>query len=191
MPYPFNEFKLRLLDRLSTAALRRARPYLARKSNTLARAMRAISKSPERSAVEVPHYWALYVHDGRGAFAKQKLMVWFRDPKDDPRLQGGKTPRRASQLRSLTRDQFLAAMKLREDWIRGGGDPYDSPVIVTRYIRRRTPAFPFFGNEPGEGMFGFVDDANRIGSAEFSDFVRRELGGSFKEKDEINGTLSI
>lgn len=191
MPFPYTEFRLRLVRRLAEAGLRRARPYLSRKSNTLARAMRAIADTPDLGRIEVPHYWALYVHDGRGAFAKQTLMVWFRDPRDDPRLQLGKTPRRASQLRNLSRAQFADAMAKRDAWIKGGGDPYDSPVIITKVIRKSTAAFPFFGNEPGEGMFGFVYDANRLGAEEFSQLVRRELGGRIKERVEIKGTLRL
>jgi len=191
MPPPYDAFKQRLLPKLAQAAVVYARPSVERASRTLARALRVRYKAgqTEKAAAHITHYWAVYVHEGRNPFSKETLIVWWRDPRDDPRLRGGQTPARAKDLRRLTKAEFAQALALRRDWIAGGGDPYDSPVIITKTIRKETPAKRFFGNRAGEGMFGFVGLANQIGSEEFSKLVREELGDGFEESLEINASL--
>ena len=190
-----DKFKRRLARRLALAAQRRARPKVARASDTLARNMIVSTqripgaRGDVAGKVSIPHYWALYVHDGRRPFRKQKFMVWFRNPRLDPRLVNGKTPKRASQLRSLTRAQWLAAVRLRDEWIKQGGDPFDAPVIITKAVRKSTKATPFFGNAPGEGMFGFIDDTHRIARAEMSRHVRKVMGDALFERDTAVATI--
>lgn len=178
-----DRFKRRLMLRLLDAGKRRARPKIARASRTLARALSSYvvfrsGRYPNvEGYLEIPHYWAVYVHDGRNPFRKQRYMIWWRNPLRDPRLRGGKTPERASQLRSLTRAEWIAANKENRDHLRRGGDPFDMPVIITKVIRRRTPAVPFFDNDSGGGMSGFSTDASRIAQSEFSRHVARTVPG--------------
>lgn len=185
------DFSRRLSLRLAHAAVDFARPKVKTASTTLASALRVRFKIGRegRASAYIPHYWAVYVHEGRRPFSKEHFMVWFRDPKADPRLRGGKTPARVKDLRRLTKGQFQEALDLRRRWIAQGGDPYDSPVIITKTIRKGTPAKRFFGNEAGEGMFGFVERANKIGLDEFNKLVRAEMGDLFDLKLEINGRL--
>lgn len=190
-----DKFKRRLARRLGQAALRKARPRVSRSSETLARSMQVnVFRLPGRlgtvqASVHIPHYWAVYVHDGRRPFRKGRYMVWWRNPKLDPRLQNGKSPRRARNVRRLTRDQFLAAMALRDEWIKQGGDPFDAPVIITKAIRKPTRPNTFFSNEPAGGMFGFRDIAGRIAQDEMSRFVKDFLGDSFSDSLEIRVKL--
>lgn len=190
-----DKFKRRLARRLALAGQRKVRPRLSRLSDTLARSLvievRRIpgDKGNVSSRLHIPHYWAVYAHDGRKPFRKGRYMVWFRNPRLDPRLQGGKSPKRASQLRSLTRDQWIAALRLRNQWIRLGGDPFDAPVIITKVIRRATPPNRFFGNAPGDGMFGFGEIASRLATAEFSRHVKSVMGDALFERDEAVGRL--
>lgn len=139
--------------------------------------------------MHIPHYWAVYVHDGRRPFSKQSYMVWWRNPKKDPRLRGGVTPKRANQLRRLTPDQWRDALDERKEWIENGGDPYDAPVIITKVIKNATPARLFFANESGGGMHRFVDQANRLGAPEFSKHVMETLGEDFLDSESAIAQL--
>lgn len=59
------------------------------------------SKTVE-SILTVPHYWAVYYHDGRGPIVAKrgKFLVWFRSIDDDPRVASGH-PVRATDIRKL------------------------------------------------------------------------------------------
>ena len=50
-------------------------------------------------------YWAIYYHDGRGPIRARpgKFLVFFRDPDDDPRINGAARnyPRRSSDIQRL------------------------------------------------------------------------------------------
>lgn len=184
-----DRFKRRVGSRLAQAALRKARPSVVRASNTLAKAMTtSVIRLPGanrdvEAKVSIPHYWAVYVHDGRKPFSKANYMVWYRNPRLDPRLQGGKTPRRARNIRRLSRQQWLQALRLRQEWIDQGGDVFDAPVVITKQIRRATRPQPFFDNRAGGGMVGFVDLAHGIVRPEMSRHVRASLGDLLNEKD--------
>lgn len=76
-----------------------------------------------------PHYWAYYVEHGRGPIHPRRsyrkfrgqrgkltnlYLVWFKDPKKDPRTNYGTDfPYREKEWRKrgLTKDQFLKALK--------------------------------------------------------------------------------
>ena len=65
-------------------------------SSTLRAAIRLIvNESEERADLFIPHYWAVYYHDGRGAFGPKtaRKLVFFDDPNDDPRIKGGRPVR--------------------------------------------------------------------------------------------------
>lgn len=124
--------------------------------------------------LHVPHYWALYVHNGRGPFnmPRGKFMVWFKDPRQDPRLRGGKTPERVSQLRHLTAEEFYRALQLDQ-------------IIVTSRIRKPTPPTPFFANEAGGGMQGFADHVNQQVNAKVREYLLNQIGKDILDvKDE-------
>lgn len=60
----------------------------------------------------VPHYWIPYYHDGRGGFGPkdQPYLVYYRNPRDDPRIAGG-YPLRRSDTKKLTPSQFREGMR--------------------------------------------------------------------------------
>ncbi len=66
-----------------------------------------INESEERGALFIPHYWAIWYHDGRGSVSpvSARKLVFFDDPKDDPRIRNGR-PVRESQVRRLTKKQY-------------------------------------------------------------------------------------
>ena len=190
-----DRFKRRLAKRVGDAALRIARPKVNRSSTTLARAMRVkVVRIPGdqrnvKASVHIPHYWAVFVHDGRNPFSKSRFMVFFRNPRLDPRLQGGKTPRRASQLRPLGQAGFERAKQLLRDHRRAGGSSIDAPVTFTKTIRKPTAAARFFDNRSAEGMAGFDGQANQIGSPLFSRHVKATLGENFDRRGSITVRL--
>ena len=169
----------RFLDRLGTrlgkAALRRARPRVRQSSSTLARAMVVLRPTLLTTWVYIPHYWSLYVHDGRRPFVKPHIMCWFRDPRLDPRLNAGRTPERVFQLRHLSREEFLYWMQQNRLADPTGTNPRARPMIVTKAIRKPTAPNAFFSNE--DGMRGFDRDASRIVQDEFSRYVASVVPG--------------
>lgn len=62
-------------------------------------------------------YWAIYYHDGRGPIHARpgKFLVFFRNPDDDPRINGAARnyPRRASDIQrlSLSKGEFLRLLR--------------------------------------------------------------------------------
>lgn len=185
----------RLLRDIGRAGEARARPKIP--SSTLRRDLRSEVDPFSHSEVgsvrlRVSYYWSLYVHDGRRPFSMPpgRMMVWWRNPRDDPRLRRGITPRRLGQLRRLTKAQFAEALEERRRWIASGGDPYRSPVVITRAVRRPTRPTPFFGNSPGEGMHGFVRDVGTLAQRRVREWILEDaLGGSAFDHGEINGRL--
>ena len=155
-------FTRRLVQRIMRAGAIRVRPQIP--SRTLQRALRRVTVSALEGALFIPHYWAVYVHDGRGAFGPRRgtFLIFFRNPSADPRLAGRQTPERAASIPRLTRSQFRRAL---EEFATGSGN-----VIVTRRVKG-VRATPFFSNEPGGGMFGFVGQANDVGQFEFRTFA--------------------
>jgi hypothetical protein len=110
--------------------------------------------------VNVPQYWAIYYHEGRRVISpvSANFLVWFKDPKDDPRLNNGQSPIYESDIRRLN----LPLQELRR--LRDAG----KLVITKRSPRSGSPSFkgnPFFSDKPGGGLAGidrsFVSIAER------------------------------
>jgi hypothetical protein len=83
-----------------------------------------------RIIVYVPHYWARYVHDGTGR-VRGVMMVWFPNPKNDPRLANGR-PVTRSQIKRLrlSRKKFYALKR--------------QGILVVSTSRKAIKAHPFF-----------------------------------------------
>ena len=170
-----SQFSRKLLKEFGKQAVRRVRPKIVsskgRDIRVLQRALRAVLISDLRLEMQIPHYWAVYVHDGRGApFGPESgtFLIWYKNPRQDPRLQGGVTPERAASLRTLSSADFKAALKADREARESGSE---SPVVITTRVKRSTPGVFFFGNRPGQGMAGFVQEANTTGLTLF----RRQL----------------
>lgn len=150
-------FKLRVLELIAQTAVRRARTRI--KSQTLKEALAFEIQSSERAVVFVPHYWAIYHHDGRGVVPRRALppgryLVWYKDPSQDPRIAGGH-PERASDIRRLSRAEF------QRDLLAG-------KLVVTK---RSGPAAgnPFFS----EGLAGLDELVARRVTNEVRNEVRK------------------
>lgn len=173
-----------LLKQLALKAYAYAAPHIS--SKTLRRAMRIVRLSDTATSLYIPHYWALYVHDGRGPFSASagRYLVWFRDPGEDPRLagSGGQTPERASQLRHLGPDEFRFWLDQNRIAREEGQQP---PMIVVRAVRKGTRGDFFFDNTVG--MLGFVDKA----SSEVAPIVQAWLTSQLKDVQHIKDTAKL
>ena len=109
-------FIQRVLDRICELAVDKARPAIP--SSTLRDALAVVAGEDENTRyLSIPHYWAIYVHDGRGAFGplKSDYLVWFRNKLDDPRTNYAKQfPVREGDIRRLTREQFNYCLELNK-----------------------------------------------------------------------------
>lgn len=183
------EFTKRLLRDVAIRAANYARPSVRAASEQLEAAMRVyVSETWIGSArVYIPHFWALYVHDGRGPFGPTEgriYLCWFRDPREDPRLYDGKQPERRAQVRHLTREQWYYYLGLNRE-ARKNRQP--EPMIVTRYYPFPTYPKRFFDNGPGGGMAGF---SRTIGPVIKEDF-RAHMMEHFADVLHAEATLTI
>jgi len=143
-----------LVRRLLRLAERRARPKIP--SRTLRRALRRLVLPGATGGVEgvlfIPHYWAVFLHDGRRGFGSKPgaFLVFFRDIRDDPRVAGG-FPERASQIRRLTKREFDFWLERNRRHLKAGGDPFEVPMVVVRHVGPAQGAHFFT-----RGMDGFL-----------------------------------
>lgn len=195
MPATEQTMLRKIVSRLGGLALSHALPDVQRASRQLARAMRFVVLTDSKGALFIPHYWAIYVHDGRGSFGpgskatpgkKARFLVWFRDPHDDPRLQHAMQVQRRVNVRRLTKDQFKFWLK-QNKFARDRGLP--EPMVVHGWPNRPgakvgpTPGKFFFGNEPGQGMAGFMQGIARHEAKQIvQEDMREILGKQFFEQ---------
>lgn len=153
-----------------------AYPAVAKVSTQLAEALSIYIRNDKEGGLYIPHYWALYVHDGRGPFgprrAKVKYLCWFRDPKLDPRLDNGRSPQRYKDVKRLNREQFYFWLAKNREAQRAG---MPVPMIVTRFYPFPTYPKRFFDNDVGGGMVAFPQKAKRLIEGEFNKHVLDEL----------------
>lgn len=112
----------RMLEVMTKEVFEQARSNLASLSTDSRRAqalredlrVQIVSATERRGVAFVltDFYWAVYYHDGRGPIKARpgKFLVFFRDPDDDPRIDGSARdyPKRVADARklSLTKGQF-------------------------------------------------------------------------------------
>ncbi len=185
MPRPSDRvFISRLIHRLADMAYYRALPAVMRASRQLGDELQVQVHGSE-AVLYLPHYWAIYVHDGRGPFGpwRAQFLVWFRNPLFDPRLDQGRQPQRYADVKRLTPDEFYLWMD-RNRAAEAAGMP--KPMIVTKRVRTPTQGAHFFANEPGGGMYGFAQDAAEVIVPAFRQHVREQLADVLEIRGEIN-----
>lgn len=171
---------LRTLNRdIARDAEAHVRPRIRDISRTLAHFLKAelVAEQPGivLSALTVPHYWAHIVHRGRGPSrpSAASVLVWFRNPADDPRYPGGRYPQRLSEVRRLTKDEW-DYWREQNRIAQEAGRP--EPMIVARYSKG-VEAKPFFSNKPPNGgMVGFPDRAIGLANQASRDFIHKAIG---------------
>lgn len=152
-----------------------------------------VAKGPEGygAAIVIPHFWAVILHDGREQVRGDPLLIWFRDRRKDPRLLNGNTPERLSQTRRLTKEEFNYWMgvnrQIIKDYRKQTGkqvltsSDYEAmklPMVVARVSPRsgrRVEGEYFFSNDPGGGMYGFMQEVDEEAVRGTSEHVKKEL----------------
>lgn len=153
---------------LASALLSAGRAFVLPKipSKTLRKALNIRRLGDTRGYLNVPHYWAVFYHEGHTKPITPKrtngFLVWFKNPKLDPRISSG-FPIRKNQVRSLTKDEFRAARK-KNQIIVTKRSPFDG-----RAVRGRN----FFSNRGG--MTGFSKKADRVVKKELPKLLRAEF----------------
>lgn len=168
------EFYERLLTKLGEMALRQVEPQIP--SNTLRDALQlevSTSLLKPRAVLYLPHYWAVWVHDGRGPVSPKERtwLVWFQNPKDDPRTGGGRNyPVRAADAARLTKAQWEDGLAENARRRAAGQEPY---MIVTKHSGPVRPpeSFAFFE----AGMEQFAARAGPVVREEFERFIRSKV----------------
>lgn len=161
----------RLLAEAARTQARQNLLALAQDSNR-ARAIRNdldiifLSESEEEveAAVQTEFYWALYYHDGRGPISFEakpgRFMVFYADPKEDPRTNGGTDyPKRVTDVRPLRlgKGEFRRLME-------------SGRLIAVKSVGPADP-HPFFE----VGMRNASKRASKAIVAAFGQFVRQQL----------------
>lgn len=110
-----------------------------------------VDESEQRADLFIPHYWAIWYHDGRGAVHPRsaRKLVFFDNPHDDPRLKGGRRPVTESQVRRLTRRQYEEGLRVNRERAKRGQRPF---MFVVDSVGPSRPR-PFFTQlEAGAAM---------------------------------------
>ena len=183
---PVGEFKRRLLRALCVIAAAQASSHIP--SKTLRRALRYVIASNKRAYLYIPHYWALYVHDGRLPFSMPpgKYLVWFRNPALDPRLKGGQTPERANRLLHLSPAEFKSWLEKNKEARAQGLPP---PMIVVRQIHKATRGTFFFDNNVG--MKGYAAKASKAVGPFVRGYMLSQVADLMNIKDRAVAYLKI
>ena len=169
-------FAERILKKVGRAGLRRAKPQIP--SRTLRRAchfeLTVAGPLVSSGQLYIPHYWAVILHDGRKEVRTEgrKFLVWYKDPRHDPRLQAGKTPARYADRGKLR----LTPQEFRQELKKGR--------IIVSQKSRAVKSRPFFGNAPGEGMYGFEQEVGLIVLEE----IRKEVA-EFTKPVTVRGAI--
>lgn len=174
------DLETKVLDRLLKVGFDYASGPVSRASNQLFEAMHIVKVPPQGGYLYIPQYFARFVHDGTPAVRRPLgtvPYVWFPDPKDDPRLNSGRTPHRVSQLSDLTLKRAVFKSKL------------ESGELVVARSRPEVEAKLFFDNNVG--MAGFCERANSEVGQFTQSLLTKELGDSLFTESGINVNLSI
>lgn len=168
------EFLQKQLIKLGVEGLRKARPRIG--SRTLRDALEFfvddINEEIAEGMLNVPHFWAIYSHDGRRSFkhplAPNKKLVWYENRQDDPRLKNGHSPVNESDIRRLTPGEYREGLRRNRIRRRNGQQPF---MIV---VPLREEDDPFVS---GVGPEAFFD--NKKGMAGFTTKAKQQLKTQF------------
>ena len=120
MPADPFQTQIAIARRMAEVAQEAARRFIT--SRTVSRALSIqldFSRRPEAviTHLVVPHYWAVYYHDGRGPVKPilGKYIVWFKSIEDDPRVAGGRSyPVRTGEIKRLSLTKAAFRRMVRE-----------------------------------------------------------------------------
>lgn len=157
----------RVLRAVGEEELRRVRGAIG--SSTLRRALELIvEENLYRARLFIPHYWAVYYHDGAAPFGPltASVLVFFDDPRDDPRIASG-YPVRASEIRRLTREEYENGLEINRERMANGDRPF---MFVVKNVGPHA-AHPFF-DELGVGA---AERAGPVVMETFDQWIQEQL----------------
>lgn len=167
------EFKRDELVKVSQRALGFAKPVVGIASSHLAARLERVIEDDENAALHIPHYWAINVHDDRPRVVPRpgkKFLVWFTDPRDDPRLQP-EPPVRKSEVRTMHLFESEWQAALEENQVRRSfGLP---PFMVIARSAPATRGHFFFS----QGMKPFESTIGNTIKADFDVFMKGIVAG--------------
>jgi hypothetical protein len=138
---------------------------------------------PGHTKLYIPHYWARFVHDGRGPIpgpprgGDAAFYVWYKDRRQDPRLAGsGGYPKRKYQVSKLSREEFIRDKKAGK-------------LVFVKEVKKGVPPSPFFENSGGGGMSGFSAVASKIMRERWATYINRRLKSVMDLKGEVKIVL--
>jgi len=167
----------RILEALGEQELARARRLIG--SRTLRAAIRLIiDESQQRADLFIPHYWAIWYHDGRGRVSpvSARKLVFFDNKNDDPRIPGGRLPVTEAQVSRLTRDQYREGLRINQERASRGQRPF---MFVVDSVGPSRPR-PFFR----ELEQGAAERADAIVFKVFEDELLSEIDSDPATKSE-------
>lgn len=130
-----------ILTAVGEAELKRVKKLIG--SATLRRAIfLAVYSTLDEAKLIIPHYWAVYYHDGRGSFGPESAskLVFFDEPLvNDPRLNGAYNVR-SSDIQRLTRQEYEEGLERNAERRAAGLPPFMFVVDAVGPSRPR----PFF-----------------------------------------------
>lgn len=120
--------------------------------------------------LQIPHYWAVYYHDGRSGHTMPRgFMIWFPDRTDDPRTSGNRRIAvRRSQVRKLTKSQYAHGLRMNRIRRQQGKPPF----MILKRIVGPLPKHPFF-DELNKGPF--PEEARKYAEREFRRWVLPQI----------------
>ncbi len=166
-----------ILEELGAQELARAKRIIG--SRTLKAAVRLIvDENEERADLFIPHYWAIWYHDGRGRVSpvNARKLVFFDNKNNDPRIRGGRLPETRAQVRRLTRLEYQEGLRINQERARLGLRPF---MFVVDSVRASRPR-PFF-NKLAQGV---VERADVVVLRVFERELLRELDSDPATKSE-------
>ena len=141
MPLDSEKMMREILTTVGEAELDRVKKLIG--SETLRRAIfLAVYASMGEARLIIPHYWAVYYHDGRGSVTPRNAskLIFFEDPLvNDPRLLGAYDVR-ATDIQRLTREQYEEGLEINAERRAAGLPPFMFVVDAVGPSRPR----PFF-----------------------------------------------
>jgi len=173
MAVSHDAFLKRLTSEMLKLAEDTVRPHIPVRLGHLRRSIKRQILGLGVGRLHTDEEWARLVHDGRGAIdqrGKKRPLIWYKNPRKDPRLFQGKSPTKG-RPRRLTKDEFKKARK-------------KNLLIIAQKVKKQDPQ-PFFSNEPGGGMFGYPQKAGALAAKRFGEHVVRFMGKDLNVKETL------
>lgn len=181
-----------ILDQLGREGARRLRVTLSGISKTLQSAVNYYQLPGElRVNVQVPHYWAIYLNDGRGVVrpVDARVLVWFQNPKDDPRTDFGRRyPVRYRKRRRLSQADYYRGLEENRRRYEAGLEPFMIVRSLDGSERLAGPAEPKHFMERTFARAAWFPFVERIVNREVSKFLRKAWP---REKDSVSLRLRV